>query len=514
VRYEQSESTGGLVQDTAQRDLPIAIIGAGFGGIGAAVRLLQAGYTNLQIFERADEVGGVWRDNSYPGAACDVPSHLYSFSFAPNPDWSRSYSHQPEIWAYLRRVAAEFGVMPHVRFGTEVRAARWDDAAARWRISTSRGDHSAAVLVVGSGGLSEPAVPALPGAAQFAGVSFHSARWDHSYDLDGKRVAVIGTGASAIQFIPAIQPRVAQLSVFQRTPPWVLPRDERAFSLAERRLMARFPLLRLLARGRIYLLRELLVAGFRNLRLMRVVQRAAERYLAEAVPDPELRARLTPDYAVGCKRILSSNDYYPAVQRPNVEIVTDPIAELRAHSVVTADGVERPIDAIIYGTGFQVTTQPIAERITGRDGRTLAAAWAPSPMAHLGTTVAGFPNMFILQGPGTGLGHTSVLIMIEAQIEHLVDAVRQMRARNLAAVEPRAEAQAAYVAALDRAMEGTVWTTGGCRSWYLDATGRNSTLWPGYTWQFRRRVRRFNPAEYLLRPAGSREPMAKRVAHA
>lgn len=489
------------MSDNTPRDVQIAIIGAGFGGLGAAARLRQAGFHDLLIFERAGDVGGVWRDNTYPGCACDVQSHLYSLSFAPNPDWSRSYSPQGEIWAYLRRVAAEFDLRGRIRFGHEVLAAAWDDAARRWRIETSRGAFSAAVLVVGSGGLSEPAIPRLPGAERFAGAAFHSARWDHGYDLAGKAVAVIGTGASAIQFIPAIQPLVGRLSVYQRTAPWVIPRNERAFSLAERRLFARFPALRLLARGANYVGREIRVLGFRNPRLMRLLQHSVERSLARSVPDPVLRAKLTPDYIMGCKRVLLSNDYYPAIQQANVELVTAPIAEVRAASIVTADGAERPADAIIYGTGFQVTAQPIAGRITGRAGRTLAEHWSPSPKAHLGTTVAGFPNMFFLQGPGTGLGHSSVLIMIEAQIEHLVGALELMRARGAAAVEPRPEAQAAYVAALDRQMEGTVWTAGGCKSWYLDPSGRNSTLWPGYTWQFRRRVRRFDPAEYALSEA-------------
>lgn len=477
----------------------IAIIGAGFGGIGAAVRLLQAGFDDLVIFERADDLGGVWRDNSYPGCACDVPSHLYSFSFAPNPGWSRSFSGQAEIWAYLRRVACEFGVLPYIRFGQEVLAARWDEGRRRWLIETSRGAFAAAALVVGSGALSEPAIPELPGLEQFAGVRFHSAGWDHGYELAGRRVAVVGTGASAIQFVPAIQPQVGRLLLFQRTPPWIVPRVERPIPLAERRLYARFPALQLLQRARVYAVRELLVAAMRHPWLMRLtMQRAAERFLERSVPDPALRAKLTPDYDVGCKRILASNDYFPALQRPNVELITERIVAVTPAGLVTADGVEREADAIIFGTGFKVTAQPIADKIRGREGRTLAEAWGASPRAHLGTTVAGFPNMFVLQGPNTGLGHSSVIYMIERQIEHMVRALRHMRERGATTIEPRPEAQAAFVAAVDRRMRGTVWTAGGCASWYLDAAGRNSTLWPGYTWQFARRLRRFDPAEYLV----------------
>jgi cation diffusion facilitator CzcD-associated flavoprotein CzcO len=477
----------------------IAIIGAGFGGIGAAVRLLQAGFDNLVIFERAEDLGGVWRDNSYPSCACDVPSHLYSFSFAPNPDWSRSFSGQAEIWAYLRRVACAFGVLPRIRFCHEVLAAMWHEGRRRWLIATSRGPYEAAALVVGSGALSEPAIPELPGLEQFAGASFHSARWDHGYALAGRRVAVVGTGASAIQFVPAIQPVVGQLLVFQRTPPWIVPRVERPIPLAERRLYARFPALQLVQRARVYAVRELLVAAFRHPRLMGLtMQRAAERFLERSVPDPALRARLRPGYDVGCKRILASNDYLPALQRPNVELITERIVAVTPAGLVTADGVERGADAIIFGTGFRVTAQPIAGKIRGREGRTLAETWGASPRAHLGTTVAGFPNMFFLQGPNTGLGHSSVIYMIERQIEHLVRALRHMRERGATTIEPRPEAQAAFVAAVDRGMAGTVWTAGGCRSWYLDAAGRNSTLWPGYTWQFARRLRRFDPSEYLL----------------
>jgi len=475
----------------------IAIIGSGFAGLGAAIRLRQRGEEDFIIFERAAEVGGTWRDNSYPGCACDVQSHLYSFSFAPNPDWTRSYSPQPEIWEYLRRCARDFGVLPHVRFRHEVREATWDESARLWRIRTSVGDYTAGALVLASGALSEPRMPELPGLENFKGRAFHSARWDHSYELKGRRVAVIGTGASAVQFVPEIQPVVSRLHLFQRTPAWVMPRNERRFAAAERRMFRRFPALQRAARAGIYLFRELFFLGFRHLPLSRLIRRVALRHLRRAVPDPQLRARLTPDYAIGCKRILVSNDYLPALTRPNVELVTAGVAEVREHSVVDREGVERPVDAIIFGTGFRVTDQPMAKHVRGRGGLTLEEAWGGSPRAHLGTTVNGFPNLFILMGPNTGLGHTSVVYMIEAQIEHLLGALDYMKRRGLAALEPRPEAQAAYVAEVDRRMAGTVWTAGGCASWYLDRTGRNSTLWPDFTWRFRRRVARLDPAEYV-----------------
>lgn len=476
---------------------PVAIIGSGFGGLGAAIRLRQRGEEDFVVFERASDVGGTWRDNSYPGCACDVQSHLYSFSFAPNPDWTRSYSPQPEIWEYLRRCARDFGVTPHILFNHTVRDAAWDEDAQLWRVETSEGLYTAGVLVMASGALSEPRVPHLPGFENFEGRSFHSARWAHDYDLTGRRVAVIGTGASAVQFVPEIQPLVERLHVFQRTPPWVMPRTERAFTERERRRFRRFPVLQRGERAAIYAFRELFVFGFRHLRVSRLIRRIALRHLVRAVPDPALRAKLTPTYEIGCKRIIVSNDYLPAVTRANVEVVTAGVAEVRAHSIVDTEGVERDVDAIIFGTGFRVTDQPLAGHVRGRGGVTLEEVWRGSPRAHLGTTVNGFPNLFILLGPNTGLGHTSVVYMIEAQIEHLMSALDFMGRRGVAVIEPRAEAQAAFVGEVGRRMEGTVWVAGRCASWYLDRTGRNSTIWPDFTWRFRRRVARLDPAEYL-----------------
>jgi cation diffusion facilitator CzcD-associated flavoprotein CzcO len=476
----------------------IAIIGSGFGGLGAAIRLRQQGIEDFIVFERANDVGGTWRDNSYPGCACDVQSHLYSFSFVPNPNWTRSYSPQPEIWAYLKRCAQDFGLLPHIRFRHELREATWDETAQRWRLETSQGDYTAAVLVLASGALSEPALPDVPGLDTFKGQTFHSARWDHSYDLTGRRVAVIGTGASAIQFVPAIQPQVAKLYLCQRTPPWIMPRRKRVLREREQRIFRRLPLAQQFVRACIYLWRELFVFGFRHLWLARYIERLARHHLKRSVPDPVLRAQLTPRYAIGCKRILVSNDYLPALTRANVELVTDGIAEVRARSIVGRDGIERMVDAIIFGTGFRVTDPPLARHVRGRNGQTLDAAWAGSPQAHLGTTVAGFPNLFILMGPNTGLGHNSVLYMLEAQIDHLLNALRYMRRHDIAVLEPRPEAQAAFVAAVQQRLAGTVWTSGGCVSWYLDRTGRNSTLWPDFTWRFRRRVARLNPDEYMM----------------
>ena len=480
-------------------DTRIVIIGSGFAGIGAAIRLKQAGVHDFVILERAADLGGVWRDNSYPGCACDVESHLYEFSFAPNPDWSRRFSPSAEIRAYLRDCADRFGVLPHVRYNETVTDAAWDDGAAKWRVTSTGGVYTASVLVAATGALSEPRLPDLPGIDQFQGPVFHSAQWNHSVDLAGKRVAVLGTGASAVQFVPAIQPRVGRLVLFQRTPGWVIPRHDRATPSAAKSLFRRFPAVQRFFRGQIHLYHETLGIGFRHPAVMRVLSQKARRHLRRSVPDPTLRKRLTPDFMPGCKRILLSDDYLPALTRENVDVVSGAATRFTPTGVIGADGEERPADIVICGTGFQVTEFPFAEWVHGRGGASLAEAWRPSAAAHLGTTVAGFPNLFIVPGPNTGLGHSSVILMFEAQIEHVVNAVRHMDTHRLAAVEPRPEAQAAFVAEVDRRMAKTVWMTGGCRSWYLDASGRNSTLWPGTPPQFRRRVERFEPEEYLTR---------------
>ena len=482
------------------QDVRVAIIGAGFGGLGAAIRLLQSGERDFVLLERADTVGGTWRDNTYPGCACDVQSALYSFSFAPNPDWSHSFSRQPEIQAYLETCTDRFGVRPHFRTRCEVLDAQWCAGAERWRIATTRGELTARVLVMAQGALSEPALPTLPGLEHFRGHAFHSARWDHGVDLAGKRVAVVGTGASAIQLVPAIQPTVARLHLFQRTPAWVLPRYDRALGPVERALYRRVPAVQRLARAALTFGREAMVVAFRRPAVARVVQRVARRHMEQAIADPALRATLTPTYVMGCKRILMSNDYFPALAQPNVEVITRGITEVREHGIVGGDGVERPVDAIIFGTGFRPTTPPLAEHVRGREGATLAEAWAGSPTAFLGTTVAGFPNLFMLMGPNTGLGHTSVVLMIEAQLEHVLGALAHMREHDVAALEPRMESQRAWLAEVDARMRGTVWVAGGCASWYLDATGRNSTLWPDTTWRYRRRVARFDPASYTASP--------------
>ena len=480
--------------------LSVAIVGNGFSGLGTAIRLRQAGVEDFLVFERHADVGGTWRDNSYPGCACDVPSHLYSFSFAPNPDWSHSFSAQPEIHAYLQRVSAQYDIARFTRNDHEVLDATWVEDSQHWRVTTKHGVWTANVLVLGSGALSDPSFPDVPGLDDFEGPVFHSATWRHDLDLTGRRVAVIGTGASAIQFVPEIAPRVDTLKLFQRTPPWIMPRRNRAITRAEKMLFRAFPPAQRAVREAIYWAREAFVLGFKSPRRMGQAAKIAQAHMRRQVTDPTLREKITPNYSMGCKRILLSNEYLPALDRDNVDVITEKISEIRPHGVVTADGVEHEVDTIIAGTGFAISDLPISHRVHGRGGRSLADHWGGTMFAHNGTMIDGFPNVFTLLGPNTGLGHNSVIFMIESQINLVMDALRHMREHRVAAVEPTREAQDAFVAEMQRLTAGTVWVDGGCSSWYLDAEGNNSALWPTFTMPFRRRLRHFHPEEYVLTP--------------
>jgi cation diffusion facilitator CzcD-associated flavoprotein CzcO len=485
----------------------VAIVGSGFAGLGTAIRLRQRGEDDFVLLERADRLGGTWRDNTYPGCACDVPSHLYSFSFALNPDWTQLCSPRSEIQAYLERVADEYDIPRQIRFNHEMLEAAWNNEDRHWEIQTSAGALTADVLVSGMGGLSEPSIPKLSGLDSFQGTAFHSAQWDHSHDLTGKRVAVIGTGASAVQFIPEIQPEVAKLNVFQRTAPWIVPRENAPINPRMRRLFKRFPPAMRAMRGALYWGAELLVLGLaKEPRLMRLLERAAESNLRRQIHDPELRRKLKPSYRLGCKRILFTSRYLPALNHANVEVIDSPISEVRAHSILTKDGVEHEIDTIIFGTGFHVTDQPLVERVRGADGRLLTEHWQGALASFNGTTITGFPNLFTLLGPYTGLGHTSVVIMIEAQIEYVMKALDALDQTGAAAVDVRPAAQAAFVAEMSRKAEGTVWTAGGCQSWYLDAHGNASTVWPDFTFRFRSRTKRFDTEDYYLLPRASASP--------
>ncbi|MEV7428011.1 NAD(P)/FAD-dependent oxidoreductase [Nocardioides sp. NPDC092400] len=500
--------------DPTVRHVDHLVIGAGFAGLCAAIKLQEDGEHDFVVIEKGDDVGGTWRDNTYPGAACDVPSQLYSFSFAPNPDWTSSFSPQPEIQAYLRRVARESGTLDRFRFGTRVEDATWDDAAARWTVRTSTGTWSAGSLVVGAGGLSEPKLPDIEGIGDFRGHLFHSARWDHDVDLAGKRVAVIGTGASAIQIVPEVQRVAARLDVYQRTAPWVIPRNDRRYSALERAALRRVPGLQRAYRTAVYWGRETYVPAFTlEPGIAYPARKLAEANIARGIGDPDLRERVTPHFALGCKRVLISNAYYPALAAGNVDLVTDRIARVTPTSVVTADGTEREVDVIIVATGFHTTELPITEHLVGRRGRTLAERWRESGMAaYKGTTVPEFPNLFLLVGPNTGLGHSSMVFMIESQVQYVRQALRTMRLNRYAALEPREDVAARWNDRLQQRMKRTVWHRGGCSSWYLDEHGRNTTLWPRTTFGFRAALREFDAAAYAVRgepaplPTGTTPP--------
>lgn len=475
------------------RTFRVAVIGAGMSGIAAAHRLLQAGI-DVTVLEKDPEVGGTWYENRYPGCRVDVNNHFYSYSFAQRADWPEHFSSQPVLLEYFRGVADRCGVTPHVRFDTEVTSLELDEDTWTWTLHLRTPDGEEAIeaeaVVSGTGQLNRPNVPDLPGADDFAGPAFHSARWDPHLDLAGKRVAVIGTGASAIQFVPAIAPHVGQLTLFQRTPPWVLPKADRPVRRWEMALMRALPPLQYLWRGAIYCMMESRAYAFtRNVKLMARVAEMATRHLEQAIPDPVLRARLTPDYTPGCKRLLISNDYYPALNRPNVHVETAGIETVTATGIRTRDGVEHPVDAIIFGTGFKATDVLSPTEIVGRGGRSLNAEWDRGAAAYLGTVVAGYPNMFFLMGPNTGLGHNSMVYMIESQIRYVMDALRQLDRRRWRALDVAPAVQAAYNDALQGEIAHTVWQSG-CKSWYLTEDGRNPTVWPGFTFSFRRRTRR------------------------
>lgn len=477
----------------------VVILGAGFAGVGMAIRLLQEGERDFVVLDRGNEVGGTWRDNTYPGCQCDVPSNLYSFSFAQNPDWGRSFAWQGEILDYLKGCADRFGVRPHLRLGTELISAEWDAAEQVWAIETSQGHLTASFLVSGHGGLSAPSVSDFPGLDRFRGTVFHSAAWRHDHSLDGERVAVVGTGASAIQIVPAIQPRVRQLFLFQRTPPWILPRLDREVSEAKKRRYRQLPFVQRLSRIRQYLSREILVLAMNGrLGISKILEAGAKKHLELQVPDPDLRARLTPHYALGCKRILISNDYYPALTQGNVQVASG-VREVTERGVVSEDGVEHEVDTIVLCTGFKVTNHPVANLFRGRDGRTLAEHWAGGAFAYLGTTIPSFPNLFLITGPNTGLGHTSMVYMMEAQFTYILGALRAMRKSDAGALEVRPEAASAFAAEMQSMTKETVWSSG-CSSWYLDAQGRNTSVWPTFTWKFKKRTKRFDAGAYAFEP--------------
>ena len=479
----------------------VAVIGTGFVGLSMAHALREAGIEDWVMLERSNQVGGVWRDNTYPGIACDVPSHLYSLSFAPNPEWERTYSSGRQIWDYSQRVASELRIAEKTRFGEELLDARWDPQRSVWQLRTTTLELTAEVVIDGTGPISEPKLPTIAGLDRFEGTVFHSARWNHQQPLTGKRVAVIGTGCSAIQIVPAIQPHVGQMTVFQRTAGWVLPRFDRDVTKLERRLFRAVPALQKLPRVGQCLYRDLLFLQIMHRRSVRVALEAlAKAFIRRSIKNPGLRAKVTPSFEFGCKRLMISNDWYPALNQPNVQVETAAITEIRSHSILTADGVEHPVDAIVLATGYHTNDPPAAQIFQGRDGRTLADTWGDSPRAYRGLTTVNFPNLFRIGGPGTATGHISHILAIESGTRYVIDALKTMQAEKVAAVEVTERSQAEYARWLREHVKDTVWATGGCTSWYLDRGGQPSIAWPCSAWRYRRITRRFDPAAYDLTP--------------
>ena len=487
--------------DRPQAAAPLSaiIVGTGFGGIGMGVALRKNGVEDFVILEKASDVGGVWRDNSYPGAACDVPSHLYSFSFEPNPDWSRAFAPQAEIHGYLQHCARKYDLLRHIRFGSEVRQARYDESRSVWVVTLTDGASlEASLFISATGQLSRPALPRIPGMQDFQGRAFHSATWDHDYDLRGKRVAVIGTGASAIQFVPVIAKEVSELKLFQRSPAYILPRPDRAYARWEKFLFRHAPWTAKLHRAAIYIRYESRAVAFTRFKaLMKLaVGVPFRRMLSKQVRDPALRARLVPDYPIGCKRVLLSTDYLSTMDRENVEVVTEGIRRITASGVETTDGNAYAVDAIIYGTGFAATEFLSPMRVFGRAGTELNSAWRQGAQAYLGLTVPGFPNFFMLYGPNTNLGHNSIVFMLESQIAHVMRCLKLIKRTRSTSIEVNEDRYRRYNTGVQQRLASSVWN--GCKSWYVDATGHNSTNWPGFTVSYRWLTRRSGLHAYSL----------------
>ena len=476
----------------------IAVVGGGFAGVGAVVMLRRAGYEDVAVFERGERVGGVWHHNTYPGAACDVPSHLYEFSFAPNPRWSRRYAPQAEIQAYLEDVARRHGVFDRIRTNTEVQSARWDEERALWVLETSAGEHEADVLLTACGQLSVPSIPPLPGLDSFDGPAFHTARWRHDVDLAGSRVTVIGTGCSAIQVVPAIQPIAESITIYQRSPGWTIPKMDFAYSERTKRLFERFPVLQRIDRAAVFAFMEFGAAAMTNRRwLLEPFRAMARANIKKAIKDPELRAKVTPTDEVGCKRVMLTDEWYPTLTKPNVKLVTERIAEITPGAVKTEDGTERAADVLILATGFRTHGFVAPMRITGAGGRTLAEEWTPVPRAYLGMSVAGFPNMFLLYGPNTNGGTGSVIYTIEAGVKHVIAALGELERARARRIELSAAKAEAFDRELRAALANTVWHTG-CTSWYVDENGNDPNQWPWLWSTYRKRTERIEPGAYEL----------------
>ncbi len=481
------------------RPIRVGIVGAGFGGLGMGIRLKQEGFYDFSIFERGETVGGVWRANTYPGATCDVPSHLYSFSFAPGGGhWSRRYAPRADILDYLESLVDEFSLGSHLHLGTEVETADFDEETGGWTLLTDDGsEHRFDALITACGQLTNPAVPEIEGSDEFEGPSFHSAAWDREVDLAGKRVAVIGTGASAIQFVPRIAEITASVDIYQRSAPWILPKMDRAYPGWERALMRRFPSRVAAARAGIFEFIELATHAFTGSdRIAKPFTSAADSFREKELTDPEIRAKATPDYELGCKRVLFTNEWYPALMRSDVELHTGAVGRITAEGVV-ADGVARPADVIIWGTGFRSHDFVAPMQIRGRDGAELNEVWSERPEAYLGTVVSGFPNLYVMYGPNTNHGSGSVPYTLECQYNLAIGALRELR-RGSRYLDLKPEVQSAWREEIERRSATTRWVTGGCASWYINGEGINTNNWPGDWREFKHRTESIEPSEYVF----------------
>ncbi|MGQ8708162.1 flavin-containing monooxygenase [Serratia sp. TSA_198.1] len=487
------------MRDTAKTFFDIVIIGTGFAGLGMAARLKQSGREDFVILERANDIGGTWRDNTYPGVACDVPSPLYSFSFRLNAEWSRLFSPGAEIHAYMKSVAREEGLIPHVRFNAAVKHAFWDTATACWRISTAQGEIQAKFLITGTGHLADESLPNIPGLSGFTGQVFHSARWRNEAVLEGKRIGIVGSGASAIQLVPEVAKIAGHMTVFQRSAPYIIPRPNHVFTDAEKRLFRRDRTEMRKLRESIFWMLENTFASRRGVpRYLAENKQQALLHLAQQIPDPELQAKLTPDYEIGCKRVLLSNDYYPTFLRDNVTLEDTALESINGGTVVAASGTRVELDVLIFCTGFEAATPPYATLVHGSDGRSLAEHWQSGMEANASTTVNGFPNLFIINGPNTGLGHNSIVYIIESQVEYILEALNWVEKTDHGPLEPLAAAQSHYSDSMQDSAAGTVWLSSGCKSWYLDPRSRKLTLiWPSFAHNFRHRNGHFSPDDYL-----------------
>lgn len=481
----------------------VIIVGAGFGGLGMGTKLAREGKRSFVILERAEEVGGTWRDNHYPGAACDVPSHLYSFSFRPNPEWSRMFAPQREILDYLREVAREEKLLERIMFGAEVTDARWDETDAMWRVTTPKGEFSARALVTAVGHLSEPKLPGIEGLNGFSGDLFHSAQWNEDIDLTGRRIGIIGSGATAVQVLPEVAKIAAEVVVFQRSAPYVTPRPDRSYTEQEKGLFRKMPRAMQELRDEMFWSNEERYAQRRGTpTLVSAAAQVALDHLHRQIEDPELRRKLTPDYTFGCKRVLKSSDYYPAFTQDHVHLETGGVKRVEGNRVFAGDGGNHELDVIIACTGFEATDLPIAYRIFGSNGQPLSERWAAGMQAYATTAVNGFPNLWIINGPNTGLGHNSAVYIAEAQIDYIMAALDFRDTAGLPALEVSREAEDAFMDRVDSLAEGTVWLDGGCSSWYVDhRNGRLTTLWPEPAFTFRQVNTPFDPAPYLSNPA-------------